>query len=121
MKFVHPLARVGVATLTCVLLTSCSLLNGPWSGQKKVEPPPAPVEPAVPMAVPTHKFEIKPDQDLVGVLQVTKSTKEDTLSDIARRFNVGYEEIVRANPGVDPWLPGEGREIVIPSQFIIPN
>ena len=43
------------------------------------------------------------------------------LTDIARRFNVGYEEIVRANPGVDPWLPGEGREIVIPSQFILPN
>ena len=47
--------------------------------------------------------------------------KEDTLTDIARRFNVGYEEIVRANPGVDPWLPGENREIVIPSQFILPN
>jgi L,D-transpeptidase ErfK/SrfK len=46
---------------------------------------------------------------------------EDTLSDIARRFNVGYEEIVRANPGVDPWLPGAGREIVVPSQFILPN
>ena len=37
------------------------------------------------------------------------ATKEDTLTDIARRFNVGYEEIVRANPGVDPWLPGEGK------------
>ena len=49
------------------------------------------------------------------------ATKEDTLTDIARRFNVGYEEIVRANPGVDPWLPGENREIVIPSQFILPN
>ena len=50
-----------------------------------------------------------------------RATKEDTLTDIARRFNVGYEEIVRANPGVDPWLPGENREIVIPSQFILPN
>ena len=50
-----------------------------------------------------------------------RATKEDTLTDIARRFNVGYEEIVRANPGVDPWLPGEDREIVIPSQFILPN
>src|SRR5690606_6461372 len=38
-----------------------------------------------------------------------------------RRFNVGYEEIVRANPGVDPWLPGEGTPIVVPSQFILPN
>jgi L,D-transpeptidase ErfK/SrfK len=57
----------------------------------------------------------------VGVVQKTRATKEDTLTDIARRFNVGYEEIVRANPGVDPWLPGENREIVVPSQFILPN
>ena len=63
----------------------------------------------------------RPTQDVVGVVQVVKASKEDTLTDIARRFNVGYEEIVRANPKVDPWLPGEGTEIVVPSQFILPN
>jgi L,D-transpeptidase ErfK/SrfK len=47
--------------------------------------------------------------------------RDDTLTDIARRFNVGYEEILRANPGVDPWLPGEGREIIVPTQFILPD
>ncbi|MGH8209728.1 MAG: L,D-transpeptidase family protein, partial [Steroidobacteraceae bacterium] len=43
------------------------------------------------------------------------------LTDIARRFNVGYEEILRANPKVDPWLPGADKPIVVPTQFIIPN
>ena len=55
------------------------------------------------------------------MVQVVKATKDDTLTDIARRFNVGYEEIVRANPKVDPWLPGEGREIVVPTQFVLPD
>jgi len=55
------------------------------------------------------------------VVQVVTVGKDDTLTDIARRFNVGYEEILRANPKVDPWLPGEGREVVIPSQFILPD
>jgi len=55
------------------------------------------------------------------VVQVVTADKDDTLTDIARRFNVGYQEIVRANPKVDPWLPGEGREIVVPSQFILPD
>jgi len=114
-------SRATAALLVSVALASCSLLNGPWAARKKPEPPPAPVAPAIPPPVATHKFVITPDQDLIGVVQVTTSTKEDTLSDIARRFNVGYEEIVRANPGVDPWLPGEGKQIVIPSQFIIPN
>ena len=113
---------VGALLVSSVLLASCSLLNGPWGGEKKApEPPPAPVVTELPLAVPTHKFELMPDQDVVGTLQVTKSTKEDTLTDIARRFNVGYEEIVRANPKVDPWIPGEGTEIIVPSQFIIPN
>ena len=54
-------------------------------------------------------------------MQVVTATKDDTLTDIARRFNVGYEEILRANPKVDPWLPGEGREIIVPTQFILPD
>jgi len=57
----------------------------------------------------------------VGQVQVTVTSKHDTLPDVARRFNVGYEEIVRANPGVDVWLPGAGREIVVPTQFVLPS
>jgi L,D-transpeptidase ErfK/SrfK len=121
MKSLQLLARATAAGLASLVLASCSLLEGPWGGKKEPPPPPVPVQPALPMPVATHKFEITPEQDIVGVVQVTKSTQEDTLSDIARRFNVGYEEIVRANPGVDPWLPGDGKEIVIPSQFLIPN
>jgi len=45
---------------------------------------------------------------------------EDTLVDIARRYSLGYEEITRANPGVDPWLPGAGTDIVVPGRRILP-
>jgi L,D-transpeptidase ErfK/SrfK len=45
---------------------------------------------------------------------------EDTLFDIARRFSLGSEEMKRVNPGVDPWLPGEGRSLVIPGQRVLP-
>jgi L,D-transpeptidase ErfK/SrfK len=58
--------------------------------------------------------------DIVGYLQRTTVGKEDTMPDIARRFDVGYEEILLANPGVDPWLPGVGREVVVPTQFVLP-
>jgi L,D-transpeptidase ErfK/SrfK len=44
----------------------------------------------------------------------------DTLVEIARRYGLGYEEMVRANPKVDPWLPGEGTAIVIPGRHILP-
>jgi L,D-transpeptidase ErfK/SrfK len=110
----------GALLVSSVLLASCSLMNAPWK-TKTPEPPPAPVVPELPLPVATHKFEIAPDTHVIGAVQVTTSTKEDTLSDIARRFNVGYEEIVRANPKVDPWLPGEGTQVIVPTQFVIPN
>jgi L,D-transpeptidase ErfK/SrfK len=122
MKPAMSISRAAVALLvSSLVLASCSLLNGPWRTAKAPTPPPAPVVPELPPPVPTHKFQITPDTDVIGALQITTSTKDDTLSDIARRFNVGYEEIVRANPKVDPWIPGEGTQIVVPSQFIIPN
>lgn len=103
------------------MMAACSLMGDGWQKHAKPAAPPAPVAPSIPPPVPTHHFTLQPGQDLVGLVQVTTATKEDTLTDVARRFNVGYEEIVRANPGVDPWVPGEGKQIVVPTQFILPN
>jgi L,D-transpeptidase ErfK/SrfK len=58
---------------------------------------------------------------VVGVITTAIASHEDTLLDVGRRHGVGYEEIIAANPGVDPWLPGEGTEILIPSRFILPD
>lgn len=59
--------------------------------------------------------------DVVGEVQITTTRYEDTLLDIARRYDLGYDEIVAANPGVDPWLPGEGTRVVLPTQFVLPG
>jgi L,D-transpeptidase ErfK/SrfK len=88
------------------------------------EQPVEPVEakPALPAAAATHLFPFDPQHTgVVGVLQATHARAEDTLSDIARRFDLGFDEVVRANPGVDPWLPGEGTRIVLPTQFVLPD
>ena len=87
-------------------------------------PPAAPVAPPTPVVLKptaTHRFELTPeDGDLVGYVQKVTVGKDDTMPDIARRFDVGYEEILLANPGVDPWLPGPGREVIVPTQFVLP-
>jgi L,D-transpeptidase ErfK/SrfK len=84
-------------------------------------PPPAPPPPVV-APVATHQFPFDPKTTgVLGELQVTEARHEDTLADIARRFNVGYDELTRANPGVDPWLPGEGTRIVLPTQWVLPD
>jgi len=103
-------------------LAACSLLEPTYRNEPAPAEvaPPEPVAPVLPEPVATHRFEIDADDDVVGHLQVTTIGDHDTLPDIARRFNVGYDEIVRANPGVDPWLPGVGREVVVPTQFVLP-
>jgi L,D-transpeptidase ErfK/SrfK len=86
-----------------------------------VAPSPEPSTPRYPLPVATHRFEIDAlHDDVVGEVQVTIVGKNDTLPDIARRFNVGYEEIVRANPKVDAWVPKVGTEVVVPTQFVLP-
>src|ERR1043165_758909 len=102
-----------------VLLAGCQNLAHKQPAPVVEEPLPPPV---IQEPIATHTFKFDPDRDdVVGETQVTKVQGEDTFSDIARRFNLGYEELVRANPGVDPWLPGEGREIVLPTQYILPE
>lgn len=66
-------------------------------------------------------FLLSPNSDVVGELRIIIAKHEDTLSDLARRHDLGYNEIVDANPTVDPWLPGAGTPIVLPTQFVLPN
>ncbi len=58
---------------------------------------------------------------VVGDVVVVVAKYEDTLSDLGRRHGIGYEEIVSANPAVNPWLPGEGTRVTIPSRFVLPD
>ena len=61
------------------------------------------------------------EDTVIGEIQYVVAQHEDTLLDLGRRYGVGYEEIVAANPGVDAWLPGEGTRVLIPSRYILPD
>ena len=57
---------------------------------------------------------------VVGTDGSIRTIYEDTLPDIAHRFSLGYYEIIRANPGVDVWLPGADKVLVLPGRRILP-
>jgi L,D-transpeptidase ErfK/SrfK len=61
-----------------------------------------------------------PEALVFGDIETITAHGEDTLPDLARRYSLGFEEIQRANPGVDLWLPGEGTTIVVPGQRLLP-
>ena len=58
---------------------------------------------------------------VIGAVSLTTSRHEDTISDLAWAYDQGYREMRHANPNVDPWLPGDGTEIVIPGRYVLPD
>lgn len=60
-------------------------------------------------------------QQIIGDIQYATTSKEDTLLDIARKFDLGFNEITAANPEVDPWLPGNDTRIILPTRYILPD
>jgi len=62
----------------------------------------------------------KADDTVVGEDQTTVTVYEDTLYDLAAKYSLGSEELIRVNPGVDPWLPGAGKQLIVPGRHILP-
>ena len=60
-------------------------------------------------------------QTVIGEPQIVFAGADDTFSDLARTYGLGYDDIVDANPEIDPWLPGEGTPILLPTQYVLPN
>lgn len=59
--------------------------------------------------------------DLIGKTAQHVTSDGDTLVDLARRFGLGFVELVAANQGVDPWLPGEGIRLELPTRHLLPS
>ena len=61
------------------------------------------------------------DVDVIGQVSTITASSNETLLDIARRYDLGQNEILLANPTVDRWLPEENSVVVLPNRFILPN
>jgi lipoprotein-anchoring transpeptidase ErfK/SrfK len=73
-------------------------------------------------ALETSRFDaVAGNEEVLGDLQVLFSRYENTLVRIARKHNVGLDELQLANPGVDIWLPGEATPIYLPTMSILPT
>ena len=61
------------------------------------------------------------EQTVVGEPQIVLAGPDDTFSDLARTYGLGYDDLVDANPGIDPWRPGEGTAVLLPTQYVLPD
>ena len=60
--------------------------------------------------------------DLIGKTQYVYPQKGDNIYNIARRYNLGYYELIEANPGMPRHSRLEtDKKVVIPTEYVLPN
>lgn len=62
-----------------------------------------------------------PDVDLIGHIDHALTEPGDTLLDVARRYDIGQEEILLANRDADRWLPDPAAQVLLPTRYILPR
>jgi L,D-transpeptidase ErfK/SrfK len=66
-------------------------------------------------------FTLSPDTTLYGTPRWVEANEEDTLLDIARDLGLGYNQIIAANPVLDPWVPVKGNLVLVPLAVVLPQ
>jgi L,D-transpeptidase ErfK/SrfK len=105
-------------------MSGCETLDGFLAGmQKGSDPNVVPLdERPVQDPIDGNSFVlVSAEQMVVGEPQIVFASATDTFSDLARTYGLGYDDLIDANPGVDPWLPGEGTPVLLPTQYVLPD
>jgi lipoprotein-anchoring transpeptidase ErfK/SrfK len=103
------------------------ILATTWPGAAKAtDPQPGVLPDPAPRQVVTHFFsagtgDLSTVQTVIGSSRLYRVKTGETFLDIALGEDLGYNELVAGNPGVDPWLPEPGSEVLLPSEWILPR
>jgi L,D-transpeptidase ErfK/SrfK len=61
------------------------------------------------------------DDQVMGVVGTRIVQKGESLIELARDYNVGFNEMSAANPSLDPFVPTPGSNLTIPASWIVPR
>lgn len=111
---------MAVSLVALCALWSVTAVAAKKDDEETLRPPPKPAKAEQPSGV------SKPDKVYyngthVGSMVTHVAKYEDTLVDLARKYDVGFVELRAANPDIDPWMPGTNTKITIPAMHILPE
>src|SRR5262245_19200789 len=95
-----------IRSVRCADLMGAALLAGIFSGAGR--------------SADAAEFVLPAEGSIVGEVRAVTVESNVTLYDIARHYDLGFEETAATSLGVNAWVPGEGRRIVLPTAFILP-
>lgn len=61
------------------------------------------------------------DKPYIGKQISYRADHSDTFVHLARDYKLGFVEMRAANPDVDPWLPGSGTRLLLPTRHLLPD
>jgi L,D-transpeptidase ErfK/SrfK len=113
----------GVVVMAAVVVAACGTwparLRAPLGGKLRFDEAGFARKP-----LPTYRIRTRPDappeETVIGAERRYRIREGDTLLDVARYYDLGYNEVVDANPGVDPFVPPVGAEVVLPTEWVLP-
>lgn len=59
--------------------------------------------------------------DVIGQVQNIRLQSGETLTDVVRQNDIGYYELIEANPQLNPSHLMNGTPIIIPTRYVLPN
>lgn len=109
--------------IPAILLSGCATFEDFYHSRVADRSPPLPLEERPRLDPISRNYFVldSPDQTVVGEPQIVFTTADDTFSALAREYGLGYDELIAANPGIDPWLPGAETPVLLPTQYILPE
>lgn len=66
-------------------------------------------------------YPLPPDTDVVGSLQMTTLRSGVSLSTVVENYDIGYYELLEANPQMNPMQPYVGQRLIVPTQYVLPQ
>lgn len=112
-----PLRRVLLASLVCGVCVVLSSIGYAWEEDNFYSKT---IIIARPFSLPQGPKDLRA-QTIVGSPREYTIQKKDTLLDVARYFDLGYNELVQVYPDMDPWLPPVGETLELPTFWILPK
>lgn len=75
----------------------------------------------MPTLASARTYPLAPGQEMIGQIGEYVTVYKDTLLDVGRENDLGYAQLMLANPGVNPWIPGKDKHIVLPNLYLLPD
>jgi L,D-transpeptidase ErfK/SrfK len=66
-------------------------------------------------------YEYNNGSSVLGAISHYRTKENESLIELARKVDIGYRAIADANPSLDPFVPGTGALVTIPSAWILPD